>query len=393
MTNRRGALVALPTVLALALGGTLLGAASASAETAPASAVAPEASPSASAPIESGAPAPEPSTVEPAVDEPAVVEPAPTETDTESDAATPAAGDDASVAPVAPQAQPEAGAETEIAAEPAYTITSPIQGQVLTSLGVVIRGTAPAGSGIDVRYGDEPTGGELLDSTDFAVPFYFGDDVPSATTLTITITGPDRTVLGVESRDVIVDVPTLEAPVITSPSFGQTLGLIPLSGYEHPGWTAFRFSGMGDPGSFLSYRYEPIGHAPNYGSDYNPPQVAADGTWVVGDALPVGRWRLLVSQYGLDAEGFLSTRTSAPAVTEFELVRPVSASTPVTPPTTQPVATVLVPTATRPVAAAATGPLAYTGSDGSGEAALAGLLLLGVGVGAVVVARRRATRG
>jgi LPXTG-motif cell wall-anchored protein len=204
--------------------------------------------------------------------------------------------------------------------------------------------------------------------------------------------------LGYETRNFRVDVPVSPVVTITSPAPGE---VIADASPTWPGGGSFALRGTGQAGSWLLYTYEGLSGQDGWGTDYDAPVVAADGTWVIGDGLPYGSWRATVRQYvgvGDPALGGVwnlpLSRLSAPVTVDFVLAAPTGAASPAVPVVLPVAETPTTPVASRVIAATRPTGLAYTGaSETTPWAGLAGMVLVGLGAATVLITRRRASRG
>jgi len=400
MTTTRAALLALPTVLALALGGAAWAEAPATAAPVPPAQQPAEPAP---APRPGAGPGPEP-TPEPVPADPArppapepSVAPTPTPSPEEAE-------------PVAPAAAPSPAAvdePQEALAEP-LVLTSPAAGEVRRDLQLRLEGEAAGAARIRWSSPDvgELRGYELVTDDRFTAVTGLPSDVPSTFTLTVValdVAGLER---GRVDRLVTVDVPTSPAVTITSPAQGAVLVSDPIrwgpgAAPTVPDWGAFRVTGTGTPGQYLDLELEALDLDSDFGTDGPAVRVGADGRWVLDIARPFGTWRVRVAQFALEdvreEDGFvvgrMTSRLSPYAVVDVRLVASaapgVGPALPGTPSTAVPVGTTtLVPTAVAPHRRS----LASTGTDAStGGALLTGLLLAGLGAAGVALGRRRAS--
>ncbi|MCU1424174.1 MAG: hypothetical protein JWM51_465 [Microbacteriaceae bacterium] len=169
--------------------------------------------------------------------------------------------------------------ETDAPAQPAaILITSPANGVTLGATALVVEGTAPAGSLL--RYND-PVGGDYLSelTVDAAGTFRLEFRLSRSAhrvpvTIEFTGTRADGTELAPASVTVFA-APLFDAPVITSPRSGTTQ-----SG------TTLQFSGTGVPGRQLVvsiYVPElPLGQFELYSRVSGEVTVSAAGNWAVG---------------------------------------------------------------------------------------------------------------
>ncbi|OII22325.1 hypothetical protein [Frigoribacterium sp. MCBA15_019] len=325
MKNTLSAAVALPTVVAIALGGLLMAAPAASAapapveqsvggavpvdETAPAEAPAPPATPE-------RAPVDEPGDVEteaPVVDEPAAAA-------DDAVASTPTA--DAATTPTAAEVP-----TAEAAVEPAFAVTSPAQGQVLASAGVRVEGTAPTGSRVVVTSSDDGSGVvvPVVDGTFAEAVSLPALSTAESYTVTVQVTGADGAELGVIERTVVVaGLPTNAAPTISTPGDGSVVEGIPYtSGDFDTG--AIEITGTGTPGAIIDLDLDGIDPDVSYGYDYEPAVVKADGTWAEAGYRPYGTWRVSIRQLTVDADGFVTALPSSYVSVVVDVVPPAAA--------------------------------------------------------------------
>ncbi|NIJ06149.1 LPXTG cell wall anchor domain-containing protein [Frigoribacterium faeni] len=413
MKDYKAAALALPTIVALTLGGVALTAAPALAEPAPATTAGASA-----APVDEGVPAGEPAVGDAdgaATDGAAGAAPTETPAEVPAEAEAPAGAD---AVPTAPDTtEPTEPAESEPAsptapapaldADPAaeaapeepeaalFSLVSPVQGQVVTESGLTASGTVGFAGTIDVTTPE----GELLASAlvvpgDWSLDFGFPEGPAGPHRVVVTATdaaGP--TVRAVETRDVVLDVPTSPAPTITAP-VGPQVTARPSSWVDAPeGWGDVTFRGTGVAGSEIDIDLDRTDGGDAFGHGHDPIVVQADGTWEYVDLLQADAgWRVSVRQY-VPGVRYLASLPSARVSRDFRLVAAaVAPVVPVAP--VLPVETVVVPAAGSPTTAAAArtatrSALAQTGADHAGDAALAGLGLLVLGAAATVVARRR----
>jgi len=315
MKNTLSAAVALPTVVAIALGGLLMAAPAASAAPAPV-----EQSEGGAVPVEETAPVTSPT-------------PAPT-----AEPEVPAAEPELTAEPGAPVADPEPAADAEVAqaaaasptaeaaADPDVTVSSPVDGQVLTSAGVRVEGTVPVGSRVAVTT-SEGTGGDVpvIDGA-----FAEAVSLPALSTtasyrVTIRVTGADGADLGSIDRTVVVPgLPTSTAPTLSSPTDGSFVEAVP----DAPGYAAtgtVTLVGTGTPGATVDVDLEPVFPETAYGYDDAPPVVRADGSWTDDVSVPFGRWRFSASQLVVDADGFVTSLPSRAVSVVVDVARPVAA--------------------------------------------------------------------
>ncbi|WP_165063272.1 hypothetical protein [Marisediminicola senii] len=262
-------------------------------------------------------------------------------------------------APPAPSAAP--------AANPAgaVVITSPVDGAVLGSRGILITGTAPQGSIVQVTVDGTPVGStrDAFEGNWRQIVEFELDDPDGGT---IVVTGTDPAGATLTPAQITITVPPVEtAPVVIAPFAGQVVQ-----------GNTVTFSGTGTPNGFVLLRYEPadeatrrafdIAHlAGQVPSEYPILVVGSDGTWVCETFVPFGSYTVTAVHMAENADYF------GPQVSPFSEERPftvvpVAAAKPATPGT---------PTL------AATGPVV----DGGPEL---GAVLLVVGAALVLQARR-----
>ena len=391
MTKTWGALLALPTAIALGLGGLAVAAVPASAEPAPVTS------------------APAPDATAPAPSEEVPTEAAPTQEVPVAEVPAP----EAPVEDVPGEAAPEvdAGATEEapvdLGAADALVLTSPAVGEVRRDLELRIEGESPGAESVEYSTSDPRVhGGQVGGVPRFAFDTGLPWDV--APTLTVTVRSLDAAgvELGRVERLVTIDVPTSPAVTITSPATGSVLASDvidrgPDGGPTTPGWGWFRVTGTGAPGQYLDLKLEALDLDSDHGTDGPDVRVGADGRWTLDIARPFGTWRVRVAQFGLEdvrrEDGFsigrVTSRLSPYASIDVRLV-PTEAVPPVVAPVVAPVLPSTVPTTLVPAArpAPSRAALASTGSaEGAGDALLLGSLLAGLGAAAVVVGRHRAS--
>jgi LPXTG-motif cell wall-anchored protein len=409
MKDYKAVALALPTIVALTLGGVALTAAPALAETAPAATA--ETSPAAPAAEVAGPDATDDGAGAPTAEVPA--ETAETGSADETAAPTPLpteAGEapaapvvtDAPALPTETEAAPGADEQVEVAAEPAgFSVISPLDGALLPSAGVVLTVDVPAGSTVSADTGPGGGGVYLVSpGSTFSHSFHLpASDVPVEHVVTVQVTGPDGSDLGATQRRVVVPALTaLPAPVLTSPATGDTVVGAPYtSGSFSTG--AFLLTGTGVAGAVIDVDLLALDPVVAWGYGHDPIVVGADGTWTHGVWTPYGAWRVSVAQQTVDGNGFATSLPSTFSSADVRVVRPDAApTTPVVPSTAPVVRPAAQVTAAGPLlrAAAAEAPrrgaLASTGTDEStpwAGLAGAGLVVLG---GVVLVVARRARR-
>jgi LPXTG-motif cell wall-anchored protein len=382
---------ALSTAILIALGGVALTGTAASAESAateegtvPATVTETVVEPG-SVPDDAEQPAPP---VEPGVEDPVG----------SADGAGPA-DDEAAVVVDGVEVGPAVAADV-VARAATFALTSPQQGAVYPTVGyeLVIETTEPIisyelfdSAGASLGGGFEAPGPRVSRTV------FLDDAAPADQSMTVVVEDAQGVVIGSETRSFRVEVPVSPAVTITSPRQGE---VVRTSATSWPGGGSFVLEGTAVAGSWLHYSYEALSGQTGWGGDYDAPVVSPDGTWSIGDGLPLGSWRATVRQYvgvgdpalGGEAGPPLS-RASAPVTVDFTLTAPLDVAAPIDP--------VVVPDdarpvagATRPAPVAARSVLASTGSSETMPwAALAGTVLVGLGAASVLVARRRASRG
>jgi hypothetical protein len=325
MKNTLSAAVALPTVVAIALGGLLMAAPAASAAPAPV-----EQSEGGAVPVDETAPAETPAP--PAASEPApVAEPGDVETEAPVAAEPTAAADAAAAATPAVDAAPSPTAAevptVEAAVEPAFAVTSPAQGQVLASAGVRVEGTAPTGSRVVVTSSDDGSGVvvPVVDGTFAEAVSLPALSTAASYTVTIQVTGADGAELGTIERTVVVaGLPTNVAPTISTPVDGSVVVGTPYaSGDFQTG--AVGLAGTGTPGATVDVDLEAVDPVVAWGYGDEPAVVRADGSWNDGVFMPYGSWRISARQVTVDADGFVTALPSSYASVVVDVVPPRAA--------------------------------------------------------------------
>jgi LPXTG-motif cell wall-anchored protein len=410
MKDYKAVALALPTIVALTFGGVALTAAPALAEPAPITtteAAPAEAEDAAAADQGAGAPAVEVPAEVPA--EEAVAD-AP---DGAEDAGEPEEAADAEGAEPEEAVEPEAvvpeeaaapadeapaagDAEAQIAAEPTeFSVTSPLDGTLLPSAGVVVTAEVPEGSA--VRMSSSPGGGgryEPSSGTSISQAFFLdASTVPVEHVVTVQVTSPDGRDLGsVQRRVVVPALAPLPAPVLVTPATGAAVVGVPYSSGSYS-TGAIQLAGTGAPGATIDIDLLALDPVVPWGYDDEAPVVAADGSWQDVVWMPYGSWRVSAAQQSFDANGFATSLSSAFDSTDVLVVEPATAPAA---PATPVVLPVVETTAVVPVAQArSTVPslpraLASTGTDETTPwAGVAGTGLVLLGGAALVVARRR----
>jgi LPXTG-motif cell wall-anchored protein len=379
MKNTVSAAVALPTVIVIALGGLLMTAPAAHAGTAPIGQLDEGTAPAGQ--VEEGTtPSGEPDGAERADDTAPVVDGGAAD---EGEASQPGP---ASVAGALPPQEVVA----EVAAEPtSFTVSSPVDGAVLTSAGVVVSGDVPVGSTLSIATSPDENGAFLPGSgPQFSERFELSPStVPVQHVVSVQVTGPDGVDLGTVVRHVTVPAMTaLPAPVLTSPRVGDTVVARPgVSGDFRTG--EFTMAGTGAVGAVLDVDLASLGPVVSWGYDDEPAVVGADGRWSEAVWMPAGTWRLSVGQQTYDADGFATSLPSSTASVDVRVVEPAAVALPQ--PAVAGVAVPPVPGATT-VAAAPPRTLASTGTDESTAwGGLAGTALVVVGGLVLAAAGRR----
>ncbi|NRD27489.1 LPXTG cell wall anchor domain-containing protein [Frigoribacterium sp. VKM Ac-2836] len=358
---------ALSTAIVIALGGIALGGQAAAA-----------------------APAPAPALLDPGTSAPSEVEASPPTEPT-------------TVVPPAPQEVVPGAA--------AFSVESPADGAVYPTLGYPLTiDTTEASFSYEVF---DTAGRSVQAESGVTGPratrdVHLTGDAPADQSVIVVVTGANGIVLGSETRSFRVEVPTSPAVTISSPRQGQVL---PTSSTTWAGGGSFVLEGTGVAGSWLRYSFEALSGQSGWGHDYDAPVVPSDGTWAIDEALPYGSWRATVQQYvggGDPASGgvpqLARSRPSAPVTVDFTLAPPVPApapapapapgATPDAPVVLPVVAQAAAPTAARLVPVAQRAALASTGpAESTPWVGLAGLVLVGLGVGTILVARRRTSAG
>jgi LPXTG-motif cell wall-anchored protein len=398
MKDYKAAALALPTIVALTLGGVALTAAPALAGQAPITSEPAEEASADDAPADDGAGAP---STEAAADgdvlQPADAAPqggsssVPTPPDMPD---TPDAVDGVVDGADAPAAGEEAPVEAQ--AEVPFALVSPTQGQVFTEFGLVVAGTVDFAGTIEVRSPDGLLlGSALVAPGEWSIPVSFFEQPAGPLRLVVTaISAADPTVRAVETRDLLFAVPTSPAPTITAPAAPVvTAEAWPGSGTP-VGSGVVTFRGTGVAGSEIDIEIERTDGGEASGHGHDPIVVQPDGTWIYVDSLQTdAAWRVSARQFVTGAV-FLTSRPSAWASRDFRLAAPAPAPAPA-PPVVDPSVTIIAAVAEPPAVTATTvrpvarPALAHTGAEHVGDAALAGLALLVLGSAATLVGRRR----
>jgi hypothetical protein len=315
MKKNVSAAVALPTVVAIALGGLLM-AAPASAAPAPV-----EQSEGGAVPVEETAPAADPTPTaepEPAADQPeAVVD----------EAEAPAAPEDVPAPAPAPAVDETSADAVEAEAEAAFEVASPVEGQVLSSAGVRVAGTAPAGSQVEISStGDTGVVVPVVDGA-FDEPVSLPAQATAASNvITVRVVGADGADLGTVQRTVVVaGLPTSAAPVISTPVDGSAVEGVPFeSGDLETG--VVDLAGTGTPGASIEVGLDAVDPVVAWGYGYDPVVVGADGAWADWVFMPYGTWRISVSQSAQDADGFATALSSRAVSVVVDVLRPRAAA-------------------------------------------------------------------
>lgn len=272
-----------------------------------------------------------------------------------------------------------------------FELTSPVDGEVLPSAGVVLRGSAPDGSiltvstSVGTEFSEKSVGGT------FTIPVVV-EATTEARRVTVSGVGPDGVDLGTIERTVTVAaLPTLPTPTITSPRPGTTIEGAPYpSGDYLTGLVTLQ--GTGVPGATIDLDLQALDPVVPWGYDsYDPAVVRPDGSWADYAFMPPGVWRVTVAQFGLDENGFLDALASPSVGVVVTVTLPAPADSTTVPVT--PVDHVTPVSLDRAPFRAATS-LASTGSaETTPWVGLAGMALVGLGAATVLVTRRRASRG
>jgi len=335
MKNTLSAVVALPTAVAIALGGFLMITPAASAapaavvtpvETGPDATVPDQTVPDQTVPVETVPVETVPDQTVPVETVPGEAVPvetvpgeaAPGETapveDDPSGGATPSPS-----AEPAPSARPSAAA----IAAPGFTVESPVDGQLLESAGVRVEASVPAGSTVELS--SPSAGGVRVVVADGVFSSAF--ELPAAATaarhtISLQVTGPDGADLGTVDRDVVVaGLPTSAAPTISAPVDGGTVvGVYYTASDFETG--AILLEGTGTPGASIDIDLAAIDPVVAWGYDDREPVVSADGTWSRSVYMPYGLWRVSVGQSAIDADGFTTVLPSETASVVVRVVRP-----------------------------------------------------------------------
>ncbi|MET4051307.1 hypothetical protein ABID81_000651 [Frigoribacterium sp. PvP054] len=185
----------------------------------------------------------------------------------------------------------------------------------------------------------------------------------------------------------------VDAPVVTSPGAGATITGRPDPRPGAEGYLEFDITGTGTPGASIALygffddgtsgieRYAaalrgeiPVTEVERPSAGLDPVVVGSDGRWSTTASLRPGTWSFAAFQ--LDDRLGVELISDASVPVTFTLAAPV------------------MPAVSTTVRGTSPTSLAYTGSSDSAPlAGLAGMLLVGLGAAAVVVSRRRASRG
>lgn len=399
MKDYKAVALALPTIVALTLGGVALTAAPALAEPAPITTT--EAAPAAvedAAAADQGAGAPAVEVPAEAVEPQEAVDPEAVEPEEAAgleEAAEPEAVEPEEALAPAAEAPAVGDAEVQITAEPTeFSVTSPLDGTVLPSAGVVVTAEVPEGS--EVRMSSSPGGGgryEPSSGTSISQAFFLdASTVPVEHVVTVQVTSPDGRDLGsVQRRVVVPALAALPAPVLVTPRSGDVVVGAPYaSGSYSTG--AIEVTGTGAPGATIDIDLLALDPVVAWGYDDEAPVVAADGSWQDGIWMPYGSWRVSAAQQSFDANGFATSLRSTFDSTDVLVVEPAAAPAVPAAPAVLPV---LETTAVVPVIQARSAvpslprALASTGTDETTPwAGLVGTGLVLLGGVALVVGRK-----
>ncbi|WP_209561206.1 LPXTG cell wall anchor domain-containing protein [Frigoribacterium sp. PvP032] len=397
MKDYKAVALALPTIVALALGGVALTAAPALAEPAPIGTTeAVSAAPEDAVAADEGAGAPAVEVPTEVVEPEEAAAPAPEAVEPEEAAApAPEVVEPEEAAAPAPEAPATQGTGAQIAAEPTeFSVTSPLDGTVLPSAGVVVTAEVPEGSA--VRMSSSPGGGgryEPSSGTSISQAFFLdASTVPVEHVVTVQVTSPDGRDLGsVQRRVVAPALAPLPAPVLVTPATGAAVVGVPYSSGDFS-TGAIELTGTGAPRAVIDVDLLALDPVVPWGYDDEAPLVAADGSWQDVVWMPYGSWRVSAAQQSFDANGFATSLRSSFDSTDVLVVEPAAApAAPVVLPVVE--ATAVVPVVpARSVVPSLPRALASTGTDEATPwAGLvgAGLVLLG---GASLFVARRARR-
>ena len=397
MKKNVSAAVALPTVVAIALGGLLIAAPEATAAPAPVEhsdggavsvvEAAPASEPSGSAPsgrpVEAEAPvAEQPDVQQPVAGQPDVEQPV-VEADPVDDS-VPAPAEEAAV-PSADAVEVDAPAADAESAP--LTVTSPSQGQIVTETGLTVSGTADFVGTVDVT---TPEGEQLaslrVEPGPWSVPFSLPEGAAAGPRRIVVTAGSASTVLQVETRDVVFDVPTSVAPTITSPSGPVVVATSRTENGLAGDWGGYVVRGTGTPGSEIDIDISRTDGGESFGHGHDAILVRPDGTWTYSAALQLDAgWRVAARQF-VPGGDFPASFPSPFVSVAFRFVAPAVAQ-PIVPAAA--VSSAVAPAAPgrvlRPVASSTS--LAMTGSETSVASGALGAALLGLGLLSVAGAR------
>jgi len=423
MKDYKAAALALPTIVALTLGGVALTAVPALAEPAPATTAGASA-----APVDEGVPAGEPAVGDtdgaatdgaagaaptetpaevpgeaPAEEEAPAVPDVSAEPDATDVPGAPAGAEpaepatDPAAAPATSPSGPVGGAGAQAAADPeGFTVTAPLDGALLPSAGVVVTVEVPAGSTVAIDTAPDQGGSYEVTGGVVSEPFSLSaSTVPVEHVVTVQVTGPDGTDLGtVERRVVVPALSVLPAPVLASPGAGDVVVGVPY-GTGDVSSLGLEMAGSGVAGATIDVELLALDPVVPWGYDDEPAVVAADGTWADVVWMPAGTWRLSAAQQSFDADGFATSLPSAADSVDVRVAAPAAAPAvePVAPPAAGPVTVSLADAPAPRVEPALAAPrpraLASTGTDETTPwAGLVGTALVALGGLALVVARR-----
>ncbi|MBF4579815.1 LPXTG cell wall anchor domain-containing protein [Frigoribacterium sp. VKM Ac-2530] len=401
MKDYKAVALALPTIVALTLGGVALTAAPALAEPAPiATTEAASAAPEDAIAADEGAGAPAVEVPAEAVEpeeagEPDAVEPEESVDPEPGEAAEPEAVEPEEAAAPASEAPATGDAAAQVDAEPTeFSVTSPLDGAVLPSAGVVVTAEVPEGSA--VRMSSSPDGGgryEPSSGTSISQAFFLeASTVPVEHVVTVQVTSPDGRDLGsVQRRVVVPALAPLPAPVLVTPATGAAVVGVPYSSGDFS-TGAIELSGTGAPGAVIDVDLLALDPVVPWGYDDEAPLVAADGSWQDVVWMPYGSWRVSAAQQSVDANGFATSLRSTFDSIDVLVVEPDTAPAAPASPAVLPVVetTAVVPVVpARSVVPSLPRALASTGTDEATPwAGLVGTGLVLLGGASLVVARR-----
>ncbi|RFA15808.1 hypothetical protein B7R21_03645 [Subtercola boreus] len=269
-------------------------------------------------------------------------------------------------------------------AEVALTVTSPTEGQTLTSRTVEFSGAGTDGSTVNVldKNGDRIPGttAAVVSGGTWSTTGVYTDDAAVAQKVYVhQVTGGAGR--GDVERSFTLPAPLLPAPVITSPKNGEAL----------TGATV-TFTGTGDPSANVALLVVPTDllNAPEAKAKAAPAKptdpivVDKDGKWSVTVALVPNDYTVVATEVTLDDASNLVAITSKPSTpVEFSLSAP--AVVPVVTPTTTP-----TPAVTPTKHTSSKTALAETGLETTGFAGLSALFLL-AGATLLILRRQRST--